>query len=595
MSLPRPLAEVFPDLVDVAMGRRPAELVIRGARLANVNTREILPDTDVAVFAGRIALVGRAGHCLGPKTAVIEAGGRYLTPGFMDGHVHVESSMLTVTQYAAAVMPHGTTAVFMDPHEIANVLGLDGVRLMSDEGALIPLRTYATVPSCVPAAPGLEDTGAAIGPAEVQAALTWDNCAGLGEMMNFPGVLGLDEKVAAIIRATHHSGKPATGHYALPVVDQGLSAYIAAGISSCHESTRAEDALAKMRLGMYAMMREGSAWRDLHAVLPALAGIDPRLALLVSDDTHPETLLASGHMDHILRRAVAEGIDPLTALQMVTINTAACFGLSRDLGSVSPGKCADLVLLEGDLQDFRVDEVFIGGRLVARAGTLISVPTPYPYPPQYLHSIHLPAPVGEADLRIAAPPGRSRVRAAVIGVLPEQALTKKTEADLPVHDGAVVADQDQDIAKLAVIERHRGTGTIGLGFVTGFGLRAGAAASTVAHDSHNLLVLGTNDRDMTVAANALAEVGGGEAVVQDGKVLALLPLPIAGLMSDQPVREVQAKVAALAAAWRELGSRLPSPFMTMALLSLPVIPELRLTNRGLVDVLQFRLVKILVD
>ena len=592
---PAPLAEVFPDLIAVAMGRQPADLIIRGASLVNTCTREVQRGIDVAVFRGRIALVGSADRCRGPETAVVEAAGRFLTPGFMDGHVHVESSMVTVTQYAAAVLPHGTTAVFMDPHEIANVLGLEGVRLMAAEGKNLPLRVYTTVPSCVPAAPGLEDAGAALGPDEIEEALAWDDCAGLGEMMNVPGVLAGDPQILKAIRATHMSGKAATGHYALPVTDQDLSAYAAAGINSCHESTRAEDALAKMRLGMYAMMREGSAWRDLHAVLPSLKGIDSRLALLVSDDTHPNTLLECGHLDHILRRAVAEGIDPLAAVQMVTTNTAACFGLTRDLGSIAPGKCADMVLLQGSLEEFRADLVFVNGCLVARAGRLTADLTPYPFPPSARQSVHLAHPLNPNDFRLTAPGSRARARVRVIGVVPEQTLTRGMELDLPIQDGAFHADPERDLSKLAVIERHHATGTIGLGLVSGFGLRKGASASTIAHDSHNLLVLGTNDDDMACAANALAGIGGGQVVVIGGGIRAILPLPIAGLMSDRPVKEVQSQVAALAGAWREMGSILPSPFMTMALLSLPVIPELRLTNRGLVDALRFQPVDLLVD
>ena len=404
-----------------------------------------------------------------------------------------------------------------------------------------------------------------------------------------------DPGVIEEIRAAHRAGKAATGHYAMPVVDRGLSAYAAAGINSCHESTRAEDALAKMRLGMYAMMREGSAWRDLHAVLPALAGIDPRLALLVSDDTHPRTLMELGHLDHILRRAVAEGVDPLVALQMVTINTAACFGLAGELGSISPGKCADFLLLDGDLRGFRPGEVFVHGRLVARTGALLVDLPSFPYPREARQSVHLAVPVTERTLRVAAPPDRNEIEVRVIEIVPQQTLTRATSRILPIAAGAVAADPRQDVAKLAVIERHRATGTVGLGFVTGFGLKTGAVASTVAHDSHNLLVLGTNERDMVLAANRLAEAGGGEIVVRDGRVLAFLPLPIAGLLSDRPVAEVQEQVEALAQAWRELGSPIESPFMTMALLSLPLIPELRLTNRGLVDVTRFELVKPFLD
>ena len=553
MSYENHLWDVSKDLINVAQGNKPADLVIKGAKLVNVHTAEIIPDTDVAVVSGRIALVGDATHTIGPETVIIDASGLYLTPGFMDGHLHVESSMVTVTGFARAVLPHGTTSIFMDPHEIANVLGLEGVHLMHDEGKSVPLRVFTTIPSCVPAAPGFEDTGASIGPSEVREAMKWEGVVGLGEMMNFPGVLTIDENVHEIIRETLSAGKVVTGHYAMPETAKGLQAYIASGVTSCHESVRAEDALAKMRLGMYAMLREGSAWHDVKETIRAVTetNIDTSLCILCSDDTHPDTLLERGHLNHVILRAIQEGVNPTRAIQMATINTARYFGVDTDLGSIAPGKYADMLLLS-DLARVTVKQVFIGGVPVAENGQiLVDLPTPK-YPHAVRQSVHLANVLEERDFHISAPAGKEQVIVRVIQVEEVQTVTKQRLTKMPVIDGHIQADAALDIAKIAVFERHSGQGGNALGFVNGLGLKAGAVASTVAHDSHNLLIVGTNDADMAVAGNILAEHGGGMVAVNDGEVLALVELPIAGLMSDRPVEEVAASVAALSAAWRKL-------------------------------------------
>lgn len=590
-----PLSAMTQELVATATGRIPADVVIRGGKVINVFTREIL-SWDIAVKNGRIATVGDVDHCIGPQTRVVDATGFYLAPGFLDGHLHVESSMVSVTQFARAVLPRGTTAIFMDPHEIANVLGLEGVRLMVEEGRNLPLRVYATMPSCVPAAPGLEDAGAAFGPEEVAQAMQWENIVGLGEMMNFPGVLNGDEKVHGEIRATLEAGKPVTGHYALLETEKGLPAYAAAGICCCHESTRAIDTLARLRLGMYAMMREGSAARDVRETVKSLTEncVDPRRAVLVTDDTHPETLLSQGHMDHVLRRAISEGLNPLVAIQAVTLNTAECFGLAQDLGSIAPGRWADIVFLS-DLAAVKVEKVMVAGREVAEGGRLlVELPEPT-YPDEVRNSVHLKEALTADHFTIPAPPGRSSVRVRIIQVLEGSILTRHVIEELEVEDGQVKASPERDIAKVVVVERHRGTGTRGLALVKGFGFKAGALASTVAHDSHNLIIVGTDEADMALAGNTLARCGGGMAVVRDGRILALLPLPIAGLMSDQPVETVAGQVEEVLKASRELGCQMTSPFMTMAFVALPVIPELRLTNRGLVDVLRFQLVPVIAE
>ena len=587
------LHDLAQHLVDVAMGRKTADLVIQNAALVNVHTAEIIFGADVAVSSGRIAVVGAAGHTIGPETIVVDAGGFYLAPGFIDAHIHVESSMVNVAGFARAVLPHGTTAIFMDPHEIANVLGLEGIRLMHGEGNDLPLRVFTTIPSCVPAAPGMEDAGASIGADEVREALCWTGVAGLGEMMNYPGVIANKSDVHAVIRETLALGKPVTGHYAAPAADHGLQAYMAAGITSCHESTRKADVLAKIRSGMYVMLREGSAWHDIKETIRAITehNLDSSYLLLCSDDTHPETLLSKGHMDYVVKRAIQEGVNPIRAIQMATINTARYFRQDTDLGSIAPGKYADLLILS-DIAKVQVEQVFVAGIPVAKGGRMIIDMPSHKYPDFVRNSIHLAQPLKGEDFLVKAPSGKSRVKIRVMEIEEAQVGTKDKILEVPVTDGLITADRSIDLAKAAVFERHSGAGGRALGFVTGFGFVGGAVASTVAHDCHNLLIVGTNDADMAVAGNTLAECGGGMVAVSEGEVLAIVKLPVAGLMSDRPVEEVARDVADLAAAWKRLGCRLGSPFMTMALLSLPVIPALRLTNRGLVDVRRFSLVSL---
>ncbi len=589
-----PLEEVTMQLSDVAMGRRPAHLVIQNGRLVNVNTHEIQDGIDVAVYRGRIAFVGEASACIGDGTQIIDATGYYVTPGFMDGHIHVESSMLTVSQYGSTVIPHGTTTIFMDPHEIANVLGLKGVKLMMDEARQVPLRVYATVPSCVPAAPGFEDSGAVIGPDEIAEAMTWEGVAGLGELMNFPGVVNSVPEVHREIEVTLLAGKPVTGHFSIPETGPMLNAYAAAGVRSCHESVRPEDALAKMRLGMYAKIREGSAWHDLKSVIRAITEhhVSSRLAVLVSDDTHPDTLIKLGHLDHIVKRAISEGVDPITAIQMVTLNTAECFMMTKDFGSIAPSKVADILLIS-DLTCMEVKKVIIGGRLVAEEGRMITDRAPVTYPDWSKQTVNLGKDLSREDFILKADGEAATVR--VMEIEEARVGTIHGTAAIQVVDGNLPADVSQDIAKVALFERHKATGTRGLGFTRGFGLKSGAAASTVAHDSHNLLILGMNEDDMAYAGNELVRAGGGMIVVREEKVLALLPLPVAGLLTDRPVREVQHLVERLDQAWKTLGCRLVSPFMTMALLGLPVLPELRISNRGLVDTLAFKFVDVIVS
>ena len=589
----KPLWECSARLSRVATGAEAADLVIKNARLINVCTHEILDNISVAIAEGRIALVGDASHCIGKNTEILDAEGKYLAPAFMDGHIHIESSMLSVGEYAKAVIPHGTSGVFIDPHEICNVLGLDGVNYMMEDAKRTPLKAMLTTPSCVPAVGGFEDTGAEIHPEDVALTMEYDCCVGLGEMMNFPGILGGDPHTHAIVDETLKAGKIPTGHYSLPETGAGLNAYIAAGLRCCHESTRAEDALAKMRLGMYAMLREGSAWHDLHEVARAITDkkVDSRFACLISDDTHPHTLIQHGHLDYIVRRAIEEGIDPVTAIQMVTINVAQCFQLDHDMGSVTPSKCADLVLID-DLSACHVTHVLIDGELVARDGVLTKPFSPYTYPEKALRSVHLDA-VSAKDFEIPYDKEKATVHA--IEVIPARVGTYDRAVTLPVSARGIEADPEQNVLKAAVFERHKRTGTVGKGFVMGFGIKRGALAQTVAHDAHNLLVVGSNDEDMALAANTLIECGGGLVAVLDGQVLCTVPLPIAGLMSDRPIDEMSASIEQMEKTWEALGSALPSPFMTMALIPLACLPETRLTNRGLVDCRTFEFIDLIIE
>lgn len=590
----KPLWEAARTLSAVAQGEAKAETVIRDARLVNVCVGQIQEHMDVALAEGRIAYVGSdASHCIGPETTVVEAEGRYLAPGLLDGHVHIESSMMTVTGFAAAVVPHGTAGVYFDPHEICNVLGVEGVRLMLEEARGTPLKAMLTMPSCVPAVEGFEDSGAAVDAGDVARAMENPRCVGLGEMMNYPGVLAGAQGPCSVVDESLKAGRAVTGHYTAPDLDRGLNAYIASGVSSCHESVREEEAAAKLRLGMYAMLREGSGWRDLHEVARAITRerIDSRFALLVTDDAHPHTLLSEGHVDRLLRRAVEEGIDPVSALQMVTINCAQCFHMDHDLGSVTPGKCADLVLFE-DLESFEARKVWIDGTLAAQDGALCKPLPRFRYPDGALHTMHVGAPVTPEQFVVPSPGGGGPVRARAIQVLAGSAANLEAVVTLAAENGAVAADPEQDVLKAAVFERHRATGRHSLGFVKGFGITGGAMASTVAHDAHNLLVVGAGDEDMALAANTLIESEGGMCAVRDGKVLGLVPLPVAGLMGEKSAQEMSALVEALGKAWEVLGCTLPAPFMTMALCSLACIPELRLTDRGLVDCRSFTMTEL---
>ncbi|MDU8942342.1 adenine deaminase [Ovoidimarina sediminis] len=583
-------ADVAPHLVAVASGRAPADLVIRGGRVVNVQSREVLDGWEIAVAAGRFAYLGPdAGHTIGEGTEIVDAGGRYVLPGLCDGHMHIESGMLTPAEFARAVIPHGTTTMFTDPHEIANVMGLEGVRLMHDEALMQPVNIFTQMPSCAPSAPGLETTGFEISAGDVAEAMAWPGIIGLGEMMNFPGVIAGDPQMLAEMAATMRAGKTVGGHYASPDRGVAFSAYLAGGAADDHEGTAEADAVARARQGMRSMLRLGSAWYDVESQITAVTerGMDPRNFILCTDDCHSGTLVNEGHMNRVVRHAIACGCDPLVALQMATVNTATHFGLERELGSIAPGRRADMILTS-DLETLPVERVWARGVLVAEDGRCVVECPHIGWPDAARASVHLKAPVTTEAFEVAAPEGANRVRAKVIGVVENQAPTKALTAELPVSDGVV--EGEGGVCQIALVERHRATGGVVNGFVSGFGYEGRMAmASTVAHDSHHMIVVGTSREDMAQAVNRLAEVGGGVTVWKDGEEIALVELPIAGLMSDSPAAEVAAKAEAMVAAMVACGCTLNNAYMQHSLLALVVIPELRISDLGLVDVTKFEL------
>lgn len=569
----------LPHLLAVARGDEPADLLLADARLVNVLSGEIYR-TGIAIAGGRVAGFG-AGY-QGRRT--IDLGERYVCPGFLDAHVHIESSMVPPAEFARAVVPRGVTTVVTDPHEIANVLGLAGIRFMLEDARGAPLDVLVNAPSCVPAT-DLETSGARLDAADLVELLGEPGVLGLAEVMNFPGVIAGSEEVLAKLRAFR--GRPVDGHCP-GLSGKALAAYAAAGIGSDHECVTAEEAREKLRAGLAVFIREASNARNLAALLPLVSPANERRFCFCTDDRQPADLLEEGSIDHLVREAIAAGVDPVTAIRLATLNPAEHYGLA-DRGAVAPGRRADLVVFS-DLGAPRAEMVFRQGELVARDGALTTERPRRDFSGQP-RTVRLPP---RLDLAIPAPPGATpRVRA--IGIVPDQLLTGHLVVEASLRDGFAVADPQRDLLKMAVVERHRGSGAIGLGFVRGLGLRRGALAGTVAHDHHNLVLIGADDDSMRTAARAVAEVGGGQAVALGEEVLALLPLPIAGLMSDRPIEEVRAGAEALLAAARGLGAHLRDPFMAMSFLALEVIPSLKLTDQGLVDVDRFERVPLFVE
>lgn len=589
MGRRRPIHEMTRELAATARGESPATLAIRDGTLVSVTSGEILPNMSIAVQGSRIAYIGRdARHTIGDETRVIEAEGRYMAPGFLDGHCHIESSQITVGQFARAVLPLGTTGGFFDAHEITNVLGLPGLRLMVEEARTTPLAAYMQIASCVPSTSAeLESAGAEIGSEEVAEALSWgDDVISLGEVMNFPGVVFGDEKMHGEIGAALRAGKVADGHFCWPPDDWRLAAYAASGITGCHEGTTAEDTVWRLRLGMYAKLRRGSAWHDVAATIKAHTemGLDPRRILLVTDDRSPESLVDEGHMDFVVRHAIQQGVRPITAFQMATLNTAERFGVWRDVGSVTPGRCADIILLEGNLADVNVTLTIAAGEVVAESGSMTVELPAFEYPAFALDSVKLERPVSEDLFEVAASVESGKARVRTIGVVENHVETRAGWAELPVEGGKVRLDGARDVCKISVIERHGKTGDHAVGFVEGIGFdRPAALATTVAHDSHNLMVMGNSEGRMAEAARAVAEAKGGVAVAT-GDGVTLLPLPVAGLMSTEPYELVAEKSRAVGEALAGAGCTLNYAFMTLSLLALVVLQELHVSDKGLVEV-----------
>ena len=586
--------DVAADLVNVAAGRSPADMIVRGGIWVNVHTRETLPDHDIAIVQGRIAFVGpNADHCKGPNTQIIEAHGRYMIPGLCDGHMHIESGMLTPAEFARAVIPHGTTSMFTDPHEIANVLGLEGVRMMHDEALMQPVNIFTQMPSCAPSAPGMETTGFEITAEDVAEAMQWEGIIGLGEMMNFPGVINADPQMLSEIAATQRSGKTVGGHYASPDLGPAFAAYVAGGPADDHEGTCEADAIARMRQGMRAMIRLGSAWYDVESQITAITerGLDSRNMILCTDDCHSGTLVNDGHMNRVVRHAIDCGCDPLIALQMATINTATHFGLEREIGSLTPGRRAD-VILTSDLKTLPVETVIARGQIVAQSGTCLVDCPHYDWPKHARQTVNMARDLTADDFTINAPAGANAVTANVIGVVENQAPTKALQFELPVTEGRVTSHGD--VAQIALVERHCATGGVVNALVSGFGYTGRMAmASTVAHDSHHMIIVGTDTDQMALAANHLRKLGGGITIFKDGSELATIDLPIAGLMSDSPAYDVAAKTDAMMQAMRICGCTLNNAYMQHSLLALVVIPELRISDLGLVDVRTFEFIEVI--
>ncbi len=577
-------------LVGVAAGREAADLVIKNCQWVNVHSREVLPHSQIAIADGRFAYCGPdASHCIGEATEIIDAEGQFAIPGLCDAHMHIESGMLTPGQFARAVIPHGTTTMFTDPHEIANVLGLPGVRLMHDDAMAQAVNIFTQMPSCAPSAPGLENTGVELGPEDVAEAMAWPGIIGLGEMMNFPGVINGDAKMLAEIAATQNANKTVGGHYASPDLGPNFHAYVAGGPADDHEGTCEADAIARVRQGMRAMLRLGSAWYDVKNQITAITekGLDPRNFILCTDDCHSGTLVNEGHMNRVVRHAIDCGCDPLIALQMATINTACHFGLERELGSITPGRRADVILTD-DLVTLPINRVIARGRTVAQNGELQVEAAPFEWPDYARQTVNMGKTLGAEDFAIHAPTGANSARVKVIGVVENQAPTKLLHAELEVRDGLIEGDEVKDVCQIALVERHRATGDVTNAFVSGFTYKGDCAvASTVAHDSHHMIVVGTSRRDMALAANRLGEVGGGVTVFKDGRELALVRLPIAGLMSDAPAEEVAADAERMVAAMAECGATINNGYMQHSLLALVVIPEIRISDVGLIDVTRF--------
>jgi adenine deaminase len=562
------------SLIAVAKGEAPADLILTNARVVNTFNGEV-EKASVAIYNGLVAGVGEYRQA----KEIIDLDAKYLAPGLINGHTHLESSMLDVGQYARAVVPCGTSAIVTDLHEIANVCGIKGIKYVLESALNLPFDLFLMAPSCVPAT-RLETSGAKITPADIKKILRYHNCIGLGEVMDYPGVLAGHTTVLKKISAVQ---KGIIDGHAPGVKGKDLNAYIAAGIHSDHESVALAEAEEKLRRGMYVMIREGSTERNLEALLPLVTDKTYQRCFFVVDDRHAEDILHDGDIDAVVRKAIKLGLNPVRAIQMATINTAEYYRLDK-LGAIAPGYFANLIVLD-NLADFKVNSVFYRGRMVSR-GRKPLFSLSQPVGTRMAHTVNIkPFTVEALKLRVK---GETYP---VIEVIPGQIITRKRSYKVKVVDGFVLQDIARDILKAIVVERHKSTGHIGRGLVTGFNLKQGALASSIAHDSHNIIAVGVDDNDIYTAIKEVERLQGGLVAVADGKVLASLALPVAGLLSPQPVESVVGELEKLEQVARELGATLPAPFAALSFLALPVIPELRLTDLGLVDVNEFKLIK----
>ena len=568
------------NIINVARGIEKADLVIKNANIVNVLSEEIYKG-DIAIVDGIIAGIGE--NYSGKKE--IDVNGAYVSPSFIDGHVHLESAMMLPKEFASVVLPAGTTTVIIDPHEISNVLGLHGISFMHEAVKNLPMDVYTMLPSCVPATP-FETSGFDLNSYDLSLLIDKPWVLGLAEMMNFPGVLNLDNNVMAKLELAKSKEKRIDGH-APYLSGKDLCAYVASGVKSDHECTTPEEAIERIRLGMYVMIREGTAAKDLDALLPVLKNCNTRKCIFVTDDRHPSDL--KNHINGMVRRAVEAGVDPIKAIQVASLNTAEYFGL-QNLGAIAPGYKADLLVLP-DLKSFKPDIVMKNGNVIAHNGKLaIEIPQGEALAVRNSVNVRWITP-DDFKISVNEPDGKIGVKA--LEVIPHQLITKSVETEALVEDGNAISNIENDTLKICVIERHRATGNIGKGFVKGFNLKCGAIASTVAHDSHNMIVIGTNDADMYTAAVALIKCKGGKVVVKDGEIISELALPIAGLMSDREFDYVVDKCEELNQAAHSIGCELNDPFMTMGFLSLPVIPELKITDKGVFDTNKFDFIDVI--
>ena len=565
----------------VARGDFRAELILRNAQLVNVLSGEIYP-TDIVIDAGEVVALGEDYNAM----RVIDLGGKYVCPGFIDAHVHIESSLCTPPEFSRTVLAHGVTSVVTDPHEIANVLGLEGIRFMLERAKHGPINMFVMASSCVPAT-DMETSGARL-EAEDLAPLLGDHWVlGLAEVMNYPGVINGDEGM--LDKLELFQDRVLDGH-SPAVRGKPLNAYVAAGIGSDHECTTVEEALEKLRLGLTIFIREGTTTHNLRPLLPLINAQNYSRICFCTDDRVPASLLDEGSIDHMVRVAIANGIDPITAIRLGTINTADYFRLHH-LGAIAPGRRADLMVFS-DLQDLRAEQVYRGGELAAENGQVIAPKPALRQGAERTLDLRSTMNVASGAIDLRIPATGSRIH--VIGGTDEQVVTARYEEDVKIVDGQAVADPDRDILKMVVVERHRASGNTGKAFIKGFGLKRGALAGSVAHDHHNLVIIGADDASMQRAAQAVIQIGGGLAVCDGEQVLATLALPVAGLMSEAPIAEVRRDYDALTKAAQQLGSTMRDPFMAMSFMALEVIPYLKLTDLGLVDVEQFKVVDLFV-